>query len=96
MATKKDLQYVLERIADLIGEATTKEQAIEKGLDRYLCLDYASIYGGYRVAFVGVKNGAHYGALGMSSAESRMKASEMLRTLEGIEFGLEYAKRTKA
>lgn len=96
MATKKDLQYALERIAGLIGEATTQEQAIERGLDRYLWLDYASIYGGYRVVFVGVKNGAHYGALGMSSIEDRMKASDMLRKLEGIEFGLEYAKRVQA
>lgn len=96
MATKKDLRYALERIADLIGGATTQEQAIERGLDRYLWLEYDSIYGGYRVVFVGVKNGAHYGALGMSSIEPRMKASDMLRKLEVIEFGLEYAKRVQA
>lgn len=91
--TKKDLQYALERIAELTGQATSKEQAVEMGKGFYLWLDYASVYGGYRVVNVKVNSGAHFGALGGSSVEERLKASEMLRKLEGIEYGILYERR---
>lgn len=90
MTTKRDLQYAIERIAQLTGQATTRTEAENKGLDRYLQLDYSSVYGGYRVVSVLLRSGAHYGALGMSSIETRLKAKEMFLKLQGIEYGIEY------
>jgi len=91
--TAKQLNYLVEEIAQLTGLAMSQEQAIEKGLGSYLYLEYASCYGGYRLISVGLKSGAHYGALGGSSTEPRLKASEMETKLRGIIYGLEYAKK---
>lgn len=90
MATsRKTLDILVTEIADLLNLATSKEQAIEKGQDKYLYLEYASVYGGYRLVNVGVSNGAHYRALGMSSTSARLKASEMETMLRGIITGIE-------
>ena len=56
----------------------------------YLAIDFASCYGGYRLVNVRKESGAHYGAFGKSSTYPRMKASEFLLYLEGIEAGLKF------
>ena|SRR5690242_16229240 len=87
--TQKELQSMLDQIAVLSGLASSREQAEEIGVDKYLFLEYASSYGGYRVVNVGIKNGAHYGAFGGNGCESRISAKEMYQKLDGIIIGLE-------
>lgn len=78
MMTKNELlNALLSDLAGMTGQATSKEQAIAMGKDRYLFIEYASNYGGYRIVNVGVNNGAHYGAFGGNSTESRLKYPAM-------------------
>lgn len=67
-------------------------QAIKRGHDKYLQLEYAACYGGYRVVNVKIGNGAHYGAFGMSSCVKRLSFTEMYHMLSGILIGLEMNK----
>lgn len=88
MTNTQHLNQLLESIAEITGEAINKEQAKEKGHERYLHIEYASIYGGYRLVNVGVNNGAHYGAFGENGCEARLKYKEMVIKLNGILAGL--------
>lgn len=88
MTNEQHLKSLLNDIAEITGEATTREQAKEKGHERYLYLENASVYGGWRLVSVGVNNGAHYGAFGNNGCESRLKYKEMVIKLEGILAGL--------
>lgn len=89
MTNAQHLKNLLESIAEITGEATNQEQAKEKGHERYLFLENASAYGGWRLVNVGVNNGAHYGAFGGNGCEARLKYKEMVIKLEGILAGLE-------
>lgn len=88
----KQLKSILLDICNALNLPTNKDEAINKGFEMYLELEFASHYGGYRVVNVGVKNGAHYGAFGESSSCSRKSKKEMLNYLEGILYGIEYNK----
>ncbi len=88
--TKKELNSLLQEIADKLNLSTNKEQAIKQGQKQYLFLEYASIYGGYRVVNVGVENGAHYGAFGGNGCEARLKAGEMAIKLRSILWSIEH------
>jgi hypothetical protein len=88
MTNAQHLNQLLADIAEITGEATTQEQAKEKGHERYLHIEYAAPYGGYRLVNVGVNNGAHYGAFGGNGCEARLKYKEMVIKLEGILAGL--------
>ena len=88
MTNTQHLNQLLESIAELTGEATTREQAKLKGHERFLYLENASVYGGWRLVSVGVNNGAHYGAFGGNGCEPRLKYKEMVIKLEGILAGL--------
>jgi len=90
--TKKDLQYFVELIAKKTGLATNKEQAIKLGLDKYLYLEYNSVYGGYRLVNIQVGTGAHYGAFGGNGCEANLSASGMLIKLRAINEGLCFCK----
>ena len=87
--SRKILEFLLEAIANKTGQATSKEEAIKKGLDRFLWLDYASCYGGYRLVNVMVFGGGHSDAMGRCSSATRLKASVMETYLRGILTGLE-------
>lgn len=89
--TRKTLENLLTEIATKTGKAISRENAEELGLDRYLWLEYASVYGGWRVVNVVVKNGAHAGAFGGNGCEARVSASKMYDKLSGILAGLEMA-----
>lgn len=89
--TTKDLNDVVRQIADRLGLATSKEEAVKKGLKKYLWLENSAIYGGWRIVNVGVENGAHYGAFGGNGTEARVKAGEMMAKLDGILTGIQYA-----
>jgi len=88
MTNEQHLNSLLNNIAEITGEATSREQAIKKGHERYLYLENASIYGGWRLVGVGVNNGAHYGAFGWNGCEPRLKYKLMVTKLEGILAGL--------
>jgi len=88
MTQAQHLNQLLSDIAEITGEATSKEQAKEKGHERYLYLEYASAYGGWRLVGVGVNNGAHYGVFGGNGCEARLKYKEMVIKLDGILAGL--------
>lgn len=88
MTNIQHLNNLLKDIATITGEATTLEEAKEKGHERYLFIEHAAAYGGYRLVNVGVNNGAHYGAFGGNGCESRLKYKEMVIKLEGILAGL--------
>jgi hypothetical protein len=79
----KNLQNLLNRIAEIKNLATSKSDAIAKNQDRYLSLDYGRYYGGYRVVNVKIESGAHFGAFGLSSSEPRKSNKEMQAYLLG-------------
>lgn len=93
--TEAQLNNLVKIICDITCMSNSKAQAIEKGQDRYIALENAVCYGGWRLINVGVNNGAHYGAFGGNATEARLKASEMAAKLNGIINGIEYAKRVK-
>jgi hypothetical protein len=86
--TKKDLLIVLSKIATLENEAINRNEAIEKGKDKFYDLEYDKNYGGYRVVKVDINSYAHYGAFNGSGTESRISAREMLTKLQTILYNL--------
>ena len=87
-----ELNNLLQRIAELTGQATSREEAKANNLKTFLHLEYASVYGGYRLVNVNTENGGHGGAFGGSSCEGRLKAKDMYTKLSGIYQGLIYSK----
>lgn len=53
--TRKDIDNLVSRIAKLENKAASRSEAIEKGLTHFYYVEYASIYGGYRVVNVSVE-----------------------------------------
>lgn len=84
----KNLKLILLDICKELNLPIGKEDAINKGAEMYLDLEFASHYGGYRLINVGVKNGAHYGAFGESSICARKSKKEMTSYLEGLYSGI--------
>ncbi len=91
--TRKDIQRLLNQIADLTGNYTNKEDAIKNGKDKFYQIDYNSIYGGYRIAFVNVVSGGHGGTFDESSCVGRRSARKMYDFLRGILAGIEYQQK---
>lgn len=94
--TKKEIQRAFDHLAQISGYATTKSEAIERKQDKFMAIDYAPIYGGYRLVAIGVSNGGHYGIFDMSSSGARMKPTEFYNTLRGIAAGIEYSNKKSA
>lgn len=89
------LESLLKEIGTLTGLATSSEEAKTKGLDKYLFIENAPVYGGYRLINVKMDSGAHCGAFGGNGCEARMKFQEFKTKLESILDGLEYADKVK-
>ncbi len=89
--TRKKLNDLVRAIADITGEATSHREAIEKGKETYLLLDYVQCYGGYRIVSKSVEKGTEYGALGGNGMEARLSAKRMAEKLSNILAGLELA-----
>lgn len=89
--TSKQLDALVQEIGNLLGKAVTKEQAVILGHDRYMELEYAAVYGGYRLNNVAVQGGGHSGALGGSSTEARKTGKEMEAYLTGVIRGINAA-----
>lgn len=87
--TRATLENLLSEIGAKSNKATSHEQAKQMGVDKFLQLEYASCYGGWRVVNVGVANGAHYGAFGGNGCEARLSAAKMYEKLNGILAGIE-------
>jgi hypothetical protein len=87
--TAKYLNELLAEVGQLSNQPTTEAQAKEMGTDRYLHLEYAACYGGYRIVNVKISNGAHFGAFGGNGCEGRVSASKMAIRLEGIISGMQ-------
>lgn len=92
----KKVEKRVQEIASLYGLASSKDQAIEMGKDKFLQVEYASCYGGYRLVMVNVQGGGYSGAFGKSSCCPRMKLSHFVAYLDGLEYGFHYANRNKA
>jgi hypothetical protein len=84
----KQIEKLVSEIALIKGFATNKDEAINNGLTEYIEVEFASCYGGYRINMVQVKNGAHHGALGESSACPRRTKGKMIEYLEAYINGL--------
>lgn len=84
----KEIQSILNRIAEKINLATTKEKAIELKQDKYVKIEFNSAYGGYRVINVDTKNGAHYGFFGGNGCENRLSKKLMMLKLSSILIGI--------
>lgn len=89
------LENLLKEIGQLTGMAVSSDEAKEKGLDKFLFIENAPVYGGYRLINVKLDNGAHCGAFGGNGCEARMKFKEFKTKLESILDGLEYAERIR-
>ncbi len=86
---KKQINQLLKDISLITSKATSKEEAINKGQNRYLQIEHASHYGGYRLVNVNIETGGHSGAFGESSVVSRRSAKVMMGYLEGLLNGLQ-------
>lgn len=87
----KNLNRILQDICNESNLVMNYDEAIEKGHERYLHIEYSSHYGGYRLVNVRVNNGAHYGAFGESSCISRKPLKAMTSYLEGVLYGLKFS-----
>jgi hypothetical protein len=92
MSTQKQITEELNEIAEKLNLATSKEDAIQKGLTKYLQLEFSGHYGGYRVVNVNVKGGGHSGAFGESACIDRISGKLMLLKLKYILLGINLQK----
>jgi hypothetical protein len=89
----KNLNKILEQICTLSNQVMSYADAISKGINRYLTIEYNSSYGGYRLVNVSVGNGGHSGAFNESSCCSRRPIKQMTSYLDSILCGLEYSQK---
>lgn len=86
--TRHFLENILAELGKATNEATSWHEAKDKNKDSFLMLDYASVYGGYRLVRVKTGSGAHYGAFGGNGCEARIGAKAMhlklTSLLEGV------------
>ena len=91
MKTKQEyIKSLVNRIAELTKKASSYNEAIEKGLNSYLTLDFNSNYGGYNLVSVNIEGGGHGTAFYcFSSCGNRLKYKDMVNKLESFICGLE-------
>lgn len=90
--TYNKLNELMVEISVLSGIANSKQSAIDQGQKQFIYLEYATIYGGYRLVSVSTEHGGHFGAFGRSATEARLSAKEMYQYLTGIIVGLKNVK----
>lgn len=64
--------------------AYSKDNAIHLGHTKYLAVDFASCYGGYRLVNVSVNGGGHSGAFNKSGCEARVSKKQFLMYLGAL------------
>lgn len=89
--TKNDLEIQLNYLSEVSGIATSKQDAIKLGQNRYLYIDNNSYYGGCRLVEVDTTTGAHYGSFGGSSCDTRQKPKVFIEMLRSLIKGLRWA-----
>ena len=88
---KKILDLLLLELAKKTNNAISKKEAIGKGLDKYLALDYYPLYGGYNLIAIDIHTGGHYEAFkSFSSCGNRLKAPVMVEKIRSFIAGLDY------
>lgn len=88
---KKTLGILLVQLANMTNNATSKSEAIEKGLDSYLSLDNYPMYGGYNLIKIDVNSGGHEDSFNsFPSCGGRVKASVMIEKMRSFMAGLDF------
>lgn len=90
MTKQQYLESLVQDIAQLTGGAASRDEAKEKGLDKFLYIDYASVYGGYRLINVNVEGGGHSGSVMGSSVEKRVTYANFCYGLTALIAGLKF------
>ena len=94
MTTAKTLSILLAQLANMTNEATSKDEAISKGLSHYLYLDNYPMYGGYNLVKVAVQGGGHSQSFNsFSSCGGRVNGKVMAEKIRSFMDALEYAKQ---
>lgn len=76
MSTKQHIKIQFELLCELMGKATTEDQAIAENKEYWYELDFNRHYGGYRIDQRNFKNTGKAGAFGFSSMQARKSAKE--------------------
>jgi hypothetical protein len=93
MTSSKTLEILLSQLAEMTNKATSKDEAISKGLTSYLMLDNYPMYGGYNLVAVSVNGGSHSDAFNsFSSCGNRLSGKVMIQKLRSFMDGLTYNK----
>ena len=90
MTKREYLQELLKEIGILSNMPISKEEAIKKNKSKYLHIDYASQYGGYRLIAVSNKNGSHCEIFDLSDMQLRVNYKTFCIMLKCIRSGLKY------
>lgn len=89
MNKQQILSNQLSGICNFLGAYCTRSEAIKNGAKEYFSIEYAPIYGGYRLVKVNVKTGGHNSAfINMSDTSPRLSYKEFYNYLRGIYAGL--------
>lgn len=86
--SKKQLDDLVRTISIMANIPNSRSDAEKRGKNEYISLDYAPVYGGYRLVLVQMPSFAHYGIFGGNGCEPRRSAREMLAFLQGIISGM--------
>lgn len=93
MNNKQILVNLLIQLANVTGNAITKQEAISKGLGNYLSLDNYPMYGGYNLVRVNVLSGGHDSSFNsFPSCGGRVTASVMIEKIRSFINGVKYSK----
>lgn len=87
--SKKQLDDLVKVISIMTNIPNSRSDAEKKEKSEFLALDYAPIYGGYRLVLVSMPSFSHSGIFGGTGCEARRSAGEMLSFLQGIIAGID-------
>lgn len=91
MTSSKTLEILLSQLATMTDKATSKDEAISKGLESYLMLDNYPMYGGYNLVAVSVNGGGRSNAFNsFSSCGNRLIGKVMIEKLRSFMDGLNF------
>jgi hypothetical protein len=89
--TDKQVQTIFARLLEVSGLPGNEDEATARGLDRFLAMEYAREFGGYRLIMVKIGSYSHAGAFGGNGSEARLKASEMYTRIKSLIDGIDFA-----
>lgn len=93
----KVLESLIIGICNETAQSWYKDHALKNNRAEYLHIEYAPIYGGYRLVKVNVKSGGHNSAfINMSDTSPRLPYKEFYNYLRGVYAGLYEKKLIKS